>query len=215
MPMSEGKEEGWGFEDGGREGLTGRSRRRRRGGRRPRAGRRRAPPPAGSNAPRTAAGQAHQNPSTEPIRTSRSHSGTRHRRWRHTYLVQVRVGVEVPDGVRLGLDAVAEAGGLEVVDGELHAGHPPVPGRHVPADARRRLCHQRRDAAVENLEGLRPSRPRRRCCARSNSSSTPPGPPLNKTEIKSMYLHVESFEVRFISRRSASGSPLRPTKLIH
>ena len=72
-------------------------------------------------------------------------------------LVQVRVGVEVPDGVHLGLDAVAEAGGLEMVDVELHASHPPVPRRHVPADARCRLCHQRRDAAIENLEGLRPS----------------------------------------------------------
>lgn len=58
------------------------------------------------------------------------------------------------DGVRLGLDAVAEAGGLEVVDGELHAGHPSVPRRHVPADARRRLRDQRRHAAVEHLEGL-------------------------------------------------------------
>ena len=58
------------------------------------------------------------------------------------------------DGVGLGFDAVAEPCRPEVVDGELHAGHPAVPGRHVPADARGRLRDQRRHAAVEHLERL-------------------------------------------------------------
>jgi hypothetical protein len=41
-----------------------------------------------------------------------------------------------------------------VVDGQLHAGDPPVAGRDVAADARRRLRHQRRHAAAEHLERL-------------------------------------------------------------
>ena len=182
MPMSEGKEEGWGFEDGGREGLSGRSRRRRRGGRRPRAGRRRAPPPAGSNALRPA---AVKHTKTQAPNQSEPHGVTR---------------------------GHATAGGGTHTLSKYASG-----SRYRMGFALASMRSPRRAGLrwLMYLEGLRPSRPRRRRCARSNSSSTLPGPPLNKTEIKSMYLHVESFEVRFISRRSASGSPLRPMKLIH
>lgn len=44
-----------------------------------------------------------------------------------------------------------------MVDGQLHAGDPPVAGRDVAADARRRLRHQRRHAAAEHLERLHAS----------------------------------------------------------
>lgn len=58
------------------------------------------------------------------------------------------------DGDGLRPDDVAEASGAEVVDGQLHAGHPPVPGRHERADAGRGLGHQRRHAAVQHPERL-------------------------------------------------------------
>ena len=58
------------------------------------------------------------------------------------------------DGAGPRLDEVAEAGRAEVVDGQLHAGHPPAPGRHVRAHARQGLRRQRRHAADQHPERL-------------------------------------------------------------
>lgn len=56
------------------------------------------------------------------------------------------------DGARE--DDVADGGAAEVVDAEVHAGHAPVPRRHVRPHAGHPLRHQRRHAAVEHLERL-------------------------------------------------------------
>jgi hypothetical protein len=56
-------------------------------------------------------------------------------------------------------DGVAEGGAAEVVDAELHAGDAAVARRHVRPHARQPLRYQRRHAAVQHLERLRPIHP--------------------------------------------------------